>query len=89
MAGATGTCAYQRVNFQILPLISYREKLLWGAMLVGTGIIAILVYIMAFYIEWRDKEPVLKYEIVELKRQSERKILEQPSIKACLCTFCL
>ena len=59
-------------------------------MFVGTAVVAALLYVMANYIERQRDEPVLKYEIVELKRPSDRKILEEPSMKVCFlyCFIC-
>ena len=52
-------------------------------MLGASLLVAFLIYCAIWATEWYKKEPVIKYELVELKRQEERKILENPSIKVC------
>lgn len=44
---------------------------------------AFLIYCAIWFTEWYQKEPVIKYELVPLERQKEKKILENPSIKVC------
>lgn len=50
-------------------------------MLAVTAVVAALLYAVVSAYEKRSKEPVLRYEIVELKKPSDRKILEVPSMK--------
>lgn len=75
-------CMYQAPR-QGLKLISHShsERFLWAAMIVGTGMVILLVYCLVWTIEWYRKEPIIPYELETPKRQEERKILDNPSIK--------
>ncbi|KAH6679434.1 putative aldehyde dehydrogenase-like protein C21C3 [Halenospora varia] len=58
------------------------EKLLWGAALFATVFVIVTIYAVTNFVEWFNKEPVIKYTIAQPARSEEGKILEKPSIKA-------
>lgn len=58
------------------------EKLMFTLALGATVFVAFLLYGTIRFIEWYNAEPVLQYSIAELKAPEEKKILQNPSIKA-------
>lgn len=81
MVGTMETCRFLGKSTGAANTNNHRQNLLWVVMAAATAFVATLIYSAVWIVEWYQKEPIVRYELVTPTKPEESRILEPPSIK--------